>query len=86
MPPRAHETLIEAVRKAVREFGKEAATYRFTLEEKQALADLIYRYKGQRIKTSENEIARIAVNFIVRDYEAQGEQSVLHQVLQALHR
>ena len=78
--------MIEVVRKAVREFGKEAATHRFTLDEKKAIADIIYSYKGQRIKTSENEIARIAVNFIVSDYEQYGEHSVLHKVIQALHR
>jgi hypothetical protein len=86
MTPRDHDAMIEAVRKAVREFGKEAATHRFTLDEKKAIADIIYSYKGQRIKTSENEIARIAVNFIVSDYEQHSEDSVLHQVIQALHR
>ena len=85
MPPRYHDTIIETVRKAVKEFGKEAATHRFTLEEKKAIADLIYSYKRRGVKTSENEIARIAINFIIKDYEENGENSVLHQALEALN-
>ena len=34
MPPRVHGVVIELVRKAVKEFGKEAATHRFTETEK----------------------------------------------------
>lgn len=91
--PRAHgttvsryqETTIEAVRKAVREFGKEAATHRFTAEEKKAIADLIYTYKNEGIRTSENEVARIAVNFIVGDYRENGKNSILDRVLRALN-
>ena len=62
--PRYHDTIIELVRKAVKEFGKEAATHRFTMGDKKSIADIIYSYKSQGIMTSENEITRIAVNFI----------------------
>jgi hypothetical protein len=82
---RYHDTMIETVRKAVREFGKEAATHRFTVAEKQAIADIIYRYKQRSIKTSENEVARIAINFLVVDYQENGEASILHRVLQVLN-
>jgi hypothetical protein len=90
--PRYHDTkqpqingvMIGIVRKAVKEFGKEAATHRFTVAEKKEIADLIYTYKNRGIKTSENEIARIAVNFIVEDFKVNGENSVLHKILQAL--
>ena len=84
--PRYHDTIIETVRKAVKEFGKEAATHRFTLQEKKAIADIIYAYKRQGIKSSENEIARIAINFIIADYETNGENSVLHTAIEALNR
>ena len=73
------------MRAAVKLIGKEAATYRFTAEEKKALADLVYTYKRQGIRTSENEITRISVNFILADYEANGENSLLHKVLSALN-
>jgi hypothetical protein len=82
---RYHDTIIERVRKAVKDFGKEAATHRFTVEEKKAIADIIYSYKNRGIRTSENEIARIAVNFIVEDYRENGENSVLDKALKALN-
>ena len=83
--PRVHGVMIELVRKAVKEFGKEAATHRFTQREKKEIADLIYTYKNQGIKTSENEITRIAVNFIFEDYKENGENSVLHNILAVLN-
>ena len=84
MVSRYHETSIELVRKAVKEVGKEAATHRFTQNEKRAVADIIYKYKNRGVKTSENEIARISFNFIVRDYEENGENSILDRVIKAL--
>lgn len=80
-----HGTVVEIVRKAVKEFGKEAATHRFTAEEKRAVLDIIYSYKGSGIKTSENEVARIAINYIIEDYKQNGRNSVLDQVLRALN-
>ena len=82
--PRNRDTIIESVRKAVMKIGKEAATHRFTVDEKNAIADIIYSYKRQDIKTSENEITRIAINFLISDYEENGENSVLHQAIKAL--
>ena len=84
MQPEIHGVVIDLIRKAVKEVGKEAATHRFTITEKKELADLIYTYKNRGIKTTENEIARISVNFIVEDYKVNGENSVLHKLLKAL--
>ena len=78
--------MIEAVRKAVREVGKEAATHRFTIEEKKAVAGILYAYTAQGLKTSENEIARIAINYIIQDYQENGELSILHKALVALRK
>uniref|UniRef100_A0A7V3NVA9 Uncharacterized protein n=1 Tax=candidate division WOR-3 bacterium TaxID=2052148 RepID=A0A7V3NVA9_UNCW3 len=83
--PRYQDTIFEQVRKAVKELGKEAATHRFTQEEKRAITDIIYTYKNNGIKTSENEVARISVNFIIEDYRENGENSILHKVLKALN-
>src|SRR2546421_11220723 len=83
--PLSEEDMIEAVRKAVKQIGKEPATQRLTLEEKQALDDIEYRYKRQGIKTSGNEIIRIATNYIVRDYRQNGENSILAKVLHRLN-
>lgn len=82
---RYQDTMIAEVRKAVKEFGKEAATHRFTDKEKQALAELIFKYKRTGIKTSENEIARIAINYIIKDREQNGSESLLEKVLKALN-
>jgi hypothetical protein len=73
------------IRKAVRQFGKEAATHRFTSDEKRAIADIIYTYARQGIRTSENEMARIAINFVIQDYKENGANSVLEKVLRELN-
>ena len=80
------ETLIESIRKAVKEFGKEAATHRFTMEEKKAIADIVYAYKVRGVRTSENQIARIAVNLVVSDHRKNGDKSILDRALIALNR
>lgn len=83
--PNNDEIIIETIRKAVRHLGKEAATYRFTQEEKKALSDIVYTYKGRGVKTSENEITRTAINFLVEDYHQKGENSILSRVLERLN-
>jgi hypothetical protein len=85
MTPRYHDTTLETIRKAVKRLGKEGATYRFTPEEKKALSELIYTFRGQSIRTSENEIARIALNFIILNYRENKEHSILAQVLEKLN-
>jgi hypothetical protein len=91
--PRNHETMIpgeeqeifEAVRKSVKQVGKEAATHRFTLDEKNLLADIEYTYKRQGIRTSENEITRIAINYFIEEYRNNGEESLLAKILKRLN-
>lgn len=85
MPSRYRDTTIGFIRAAVKVFGKEAATHRWTVEEKQAVADLVYTYGRQNIRTTENEISRIGVNFLIEDYKRNGENSLLHKVLTALN-
>ena len=80
------ENLIETIRRAVKDVGKDSATYRFTPEEKKALLELSFSYKMQGYKTSENELVRIAINFILEDHKQNGENSVLQKVLAALDK
>lgn len=80
-----HDTIIELLRKTVKIVGKEAATHRFTVEEKKAIKKIVFTYEDQGILTSENEITRIAVNFLIEDYEQNGEMSLLDKVLKALN-
>jgi hypothetical protein len=93
MIPSNHDTMVsdndddifELARKAVKQVGKEAATHRFTLEEKNMLADIEYSYRRQGIRTSENEITRIAINYFAQDYRKNGENSLLAKILKRLN-
>lgn len=85
MQPWYHDTAIELVRKAVREIGKEAATHRFTVAEKKTIREVVFTYENRGTLTSENEITRIAVNYVLNDYKENGEQSLLGKVLKALN-
>ncbi len=77
--------IIAHIRKMVKEFGKEAATHRFTQEEKKMLSEMVYTYKNQRIRTTENEISRIAINYLFYDYRLNGQNSILHKALISLN-
>ena len=78
--------IIEIIRKIVKTPAKEEVLYvRVTKEEKDQLGDIEYTYHRQGIDTSANELGRIAVNFLIADYKANGEQSILAKVLTALH-
>jgi len=77
--------MVLAVYKAVKEFGKEAATHRFTRSEKKAIADLVYTLKQRDIRTTENEITRIGVNLLIQDFQQNGENSILIQILKRLN-
>ena len=83
--PPDSEDVIETIRRAVHQIGKEDATYRFTGEEKKALADVVYTYGSAGIKTSQNEITRIAINWLIEDYRANGEGSILARVIARLN-
>ena len=41
-------------------------------------------FVANKIKTSENELSRIAINFLLEDYKANGETSILAKVLASL--
>lgn len=73
--------ILENVRKGLRSFGKEAATHRFTLMEKEAITDLIYNFSKLGIRTNENEITRIAVNFILEDFKENENTSILTRII-----
>src|SRR5512132_1264174 len=93
MPPSNQDTtvadsqdnILDVVRKAVRQIGKEAATHRFTLDEKNSLAEIEYTYRRQGIRTSENEITRIAINYLIEDYRTHGDSSLLAQTMKRLN-
>jgi hypothetical protein len=79
------EDVIEKIRKTVKSLGNKVSYTRLTPEEKGRIADIVYTYKRQGMKTSENEINRIAINFLIEDFHAHGEDSVLAKVIEALN-
>ena len=80
-----HDSTLEPIRKTLKTFGKEVSTHRLTPEEKKAMADIVYAYRGRGIRTSENEFARIAINFLVNDHRENGGNSLVEKVLRLLH-
>lgn len=84
-PTPSHVDVVETIRKNVKRLGKESTVYRFTPEEKSALADIVYTYKRNGVRTSENEVIRIAMNWLLEDYRIDGKSSVLAQVLDKLN-
>ena len=76
---------IERIRKIVKDGGREVTFTRLSHEEKQQMKDLIYTYGRLGIKTTENDIVRIALNYILEDYQASGKASILERVLEALN-
>jgi hypothetical protein len=84
-PTPSQEELVETIRKNVKQLGKESAFCRFTEEEKSALGDIVYKYKRNGIRTSENEVVRIAVNWLLETYRSDEQRSLLAQVLTKLN-
>ena len=82
---RQEPSLVSRLREAVKPLGKEGATHRFTPAEKASLAEIVYQYHCRGLRTSENEIVRTAIHWLLEDHARRGEQGILHCVLLALH-
>jgi hypothetical protein len=76
---------IQTIVKTLRLVGKEVLYVRSTIEEKEQVKEIVHSYERKRIKTSDNEIGRIALNFILEDYKLHGDESILAKVLEKLH-
>lgn len=77
---------LESIRKIVKNPGKEDVLYvRLSKEEKDKLADVNYTYKRQGIRTSDNEVVRVAINALLEDYKINGVNSLLAILLASLH-
>ena len=83
------DDIVETIRKTVKQVGKDTLFVRLTPDEKHQITSVVYSlnemYRGESRKTSENEIGRIGVNFLLEDHKANGEQSILARVLVALN-
>jgi hypothetical protein len=82
---RNQDSMIETIRKTVKSLGTKVSFTRVTPEEKARVEDIVYTYKRQGVKTSENEINRIAMNLLIEDFAKNGKESVLTQVIEALN-
>jgi hypothetical protein len=82
--PTVDPDTVETIRQVIKAPGREVSYLRLTPEEKADLSDIVYTYKRQGQKTSETEINRIALNYLLLDYREHGQQSVLARVLAAL--
>jgi len=77
---------LETTRRVAKNPGKEEVIYvRLSKEEKDSLADISYRYKRQGIRTSDNEVVRVAINALLEDYKTNGANSLLALVISSLH-
>jgi hypothetical protein len=84
-PASNQASLIEEIRRAVKDPGGKTTFVRLTAEEKNRLIDLVYTYKRQEVKTSENELVRIAIGYLLADYGERGKESTLARVIDALN-
>ncbi|HUW22406.1 MAG TPA: hypothetical protein VMW41_07120 [Candidatus Bathyarchaeia archaeon] len=80
-----HDSIQERIRKIVKSVGKDVVYLRLTEEEKSRLGEVIYAYKKKKIKTSETEIARIALNYLLEEHNEKGKESMLAKVLELLN-
>jgi hypothetical protein len=84
MTPRYHDSMIATIARSVREVGKEVSTYRLTVQEKETLAEIIYHFRREKCRLSENEIARIAINLLIEDFETDKKSCMLSRIAEAM--
>jgi len=72
---------LDALQQNLKTIGKEIYYVRITPEEKARIEDVLHALKRRGMRTSANELGRIALNQLLADYEAQGEESILIRVL-----
>ncbi len=80
-PPSRDQATIEAMQRALKSVGKEIFYARVAPEEKRKVDETVFALKQSGIRTSVNDIGRIALNYLLADHEANGEQSILNRVL-----
>ena len=75
---------MEMIRRVVKEPGREVTYVRLSPEEKAQLSDVVYAFKRRGQKITETEISRLAVNYILADYNEYGEESLLARLAASL--
>ncbi|MDQ6735706.1 MAG: hypothetical protein M3Z35_16595 [Nitrospirota bacterium] len=73
------------IRRSVRARGTEQSIHRLSPQEKRDIKDIVYAYDTQGIRTSEVELTRIALNFLIADHKEHKKGSILAKVLSSLN-
>jgi hypothetical protein len=84
MTSRYRDSMIAPIARSVRDVGKEVCTYRLTQKEKTALVEIIYHFRMRKSRLSENEIARIAINFLIEDFKSNKNTCMLSSIVEAM--
>lgn len=79
--PTAGSDSLAEMQQTLKTIGKEIYYVRVTPDEKARIEDVIHALKRRGLRTSANELGRIALNQLLADYEDQGEESVLVRML-----
>lgn len=90
--PSERDTTLALIHQSLRVKGSEAASYRLSKIEKQRLTVVLHELKMRNllnpdmldISSNENEVARIALNYLLNDYQTSKDESILVQVLTSL--
>jgi hypothetical protein len=72
---------IAGLHQQLKTIGKEIYYIRITPQEKAEIEDVLHALKRRGLRTSANELGRIALNQLLADYDAYGEESTLVRVL-----
>lgn len=75
---------MEAVRRVVREVGKERADVGLTPGEKETLREIAFTRTQAGRRTTINDVVRVALNWLLEDYRARKEKSLLSRTLDAV--
>lgn len=90
--PTEQDSVIDVIHKAMRQSPSAAASYRLSPMEKKRLEVTIFELKMRSgrspeladLRSNENEVMRVAVNYILNDYGTNGDESVLVKALTSL--
>jgi hypothetical protein len=65
----------------LKEVGRERTSLRMTEDEKAGVAQIVYNLRAEGVKLSENDVFRVALNFVLEDYEFNTPNSLIESVL-----
>lgn len=73
------------IRKAIRWPGKEGANLRLTKDEIDGLKSVIRHFEDKGFYTDRTQLTRIALNYALHDFEKNGDNSILAEVMDRIN-